>query len=160
MIGGNLGETFFIPNVLGTLKANGVVLAGMGDFGRFARADLVVLMSNVTLGVSAFGLDSFASVLVGSGEGNLDRETALKALLEGVAAGADRFERDTKGLEAARKLTLVENNPAAFKRMEQQLRDMEKAAKDHADRSREGGTTEAATQIGYARGRRRGATET
>jgi len=132
MIGGNLGETFFIPNVLGTLKANGVVLAGMGDFGRFARADLVVLMSNVTLGVSAFGLDGFASVLVGSGEGNLDRETALKALLEGVAAGADRFERDTKGLEAARKLTLVENNPAAFKRMEQQLRDMEKATRSGA----------------------------
>jgi pimeloyl-ACP methyl ester carboxylesterase len=123
MIGGNLGETFFVPNVAHALKAGGAVLAGMGEFGKFTRDDLVLLMSNVTMGVSALGLKGYASVLIGSGEGNLDRETALKAFLEGVAAGADRFEKESDGaLEASRSITIVEKYDAPFKSLEEQLR--------------------------------------
>jgi hypothetical protein len=123
MIGGNLGETFFVPNVANALKAGGAVLAGMGEFGKFTRDDLVLLMSNVTMGVSALGLKGYASVLIGSGEGNLDRETALKAFLEGVAAGAERFEKESDGtLEASRSLTIVEKYDAPFKSLEEQLR--------------------------------------
>ena len=66
MIGGNLGETFFVPNVANAFKAGGAVLAGMGEFGKFTRDDLVLLMSNVTIGVSALGLKGYASVLIGS----------------------------------------------------------------------------------------------
>jgi pimeloyl-ACP methyl ester carboxylesterase len=123
MIGGNLGETFFVPNVANAFKAGGAVLAGMGEFGKFTRDDLVLLMSNVTMGVSALGLKGYASVLIGSGEGNLDLETALKAFLEGVAAGAERFEEESEGkLEASRSLTIVEKYPAPFKELETQLR--------------------------------------
>lgn len=123
MIGGNLGETFFVPNVANAFKAGGAVLAGMGEFGNFTRDDLVLLMSNVTMGVSALGLKGYASVLIGSGEGNLDRETALKAFLEGVAAGADRFEKESDGKrEASRSLTIVEKDPGLFKSLEEQLR--------------------------------------
>lgn len=123
MIGGNLGETFFVPNVANAFKAGGAVLAGMGEFGKFTRDDLVLLMSNVTMGVSALGLKGYASVLIGSGEGNLDSESALKAFLEGVAAGADRFEKESDGkVEAARSLTIVEKYPAPFKSLEKQLR--------------------------------------
>jgi pimeloyl-ACP methyl ester carboxylesterase len=123
MIGGNLGETFFVPNVHHAFKAGGAVLAGMGEFGKFTRDDLVLLMSNVTVGVSALGLAGFASVLIGSGDGNLDREIALKAFLEGVAAGADRFEKESDGkLEASRSLTIVEKYDAPFKSIEEQLR--------------------------------------
>jgi pimeloyl-ACP methyl ester carboxylesterase len=123
MIGGNLGETFFVPNVDHALKAGGAVLAGMGEFGKFTRDDLVLLMSNVTIGVSALGLKSYASVLIGCGEGNLDRETALKAFLEGVAAGADRFEKESDGTqEASRSITIVEKYDAPFRILEEQLR--------------------------------------
>jgi len=123
MIGGNLGETFFVPNVANAFKAGGAVLAGMGEFGKFTRDDLVLLMSNVTVGVSALGLKGYASVLIGSGEGNLDRETALKAFLEGVAAGAERFEKESDGAVAAsRSLTIVEKYDAPFKSLEEQLR--------------------------------------
>ncbi len=38
----------------------------MGEFGKFTRDDLVLLMSNVTIGVSALGLKGYASVLIGS----------------------------------------------------------------------------------------------
>jgi len=123
MIGGNLGETFFVPNVGNALKAGGAVLAGMGEFGKFTRDDLVLLMSNVTTGVSALGLKGYASVLIGSGEGNLERETAIEAFLEGVTAGADRFEQESDGkLKAARSLTIVEKFDAPFKALEAQLR--------------------------------------
>ena len=123
MIGGNLGETFFVPNVANALKAGGAVLAGMGEFGKFTRDDLVLLMSNVTIGVSALGMKGYASVLIGSGEGNLDRESALKAFIEGVAAGAERFEKESDGrLEASRSLTIVEKYDAPFKSLEEQLR--------------------------------------
>jgi pimeloyl-ACP methyl ester carboxylesterase len=123
MIGGNLGETFFVPNVGNAFKAGGAVLAGMGEFGKFTRDDLVLLMSNVTMGVSALGLKGYASVLIGSGEGNLDRESALKAFLDGVAAGADRFEKESEGkVEAARSLTIVEKYNASFKSLEELLR--------------------------------------
>ena len=123
MIGGNLGETFFVPNVANAFKAGGAVLAGMGEFGKFTRDDLVLLMSNVTMGVSALGLKGYASVLIGSGEGNLDCETALKAFLEGVAAGAERFEEESGGtLGASRSLTIVEKYDAPFKSLEEQLR--------------------------------------
>ncbi|MSV27276.1 MAG: CHAT domain-containing protein [Bryobacterales bacterium] len=122
MIGGNLGETFFVPNVANGFKAKGAVLAGMGEFGKFTRDDLVLLMSNVTQGVSALGMKSYASVLIGSGEGNLDRESALKAFLEGVAAGAERFEKESGSTRAAaRSLTIVEKYDAPFKRLKDQL---------------------------------------
>ena len=134
MIGGNLGETFFVPNVGNALKAGGAVLAGMGEFGKFTRGDLVLLMSNVTIGVSALGLKGFASVLIGSGEGNLDRESALKAFIEGVAAGAERFEQESSGkLQASRSLTIVEKYSAPFKSLEEQLRRLEKPATAGAD---------------------------
>jgi len=123
MIGGDLGETFFVPNVAKAFRAGGAVLAGMGEFGKFTRDDLVLLMSNVTIGVSALGLKSYASVLIGSGDGNLDRPTALKAFLEGVAAGADRFEKESGGKSvASRSLTIVEKYDAPFKSLEAELR--------------------------------------
>jgi pimeloyl-ACP methyl ester carboxylesterase len=149
MIGGNLGETFFVPNVGKAIKAGGAVLAGMGEFGKFTRDDLVLLMSNVTMGVSALGLKGYASVLIGSGEGNLERETALEAFLEGVTAGAERFEKESDGkLEAARSLTLVEKFDAPFKGLEAQLRrlaGLESSGKGSERKA--SGTEEASTPI-------------
>jgi hypothetical protein len=61
-------------------------------------------------------------VLIGSGEGNRPGD-ALKAFLEGVAAGADRFENESAGtLKASRSLTIVEKYDAPFKSLEAQLR--------------------------------------
>jgi pimeloyl-ACP methyl ester carboxylesterase len=123
LMGGELGETFFVPNIHKTLKAGGVILAGMGEFGRFTRDDLVLLMSNVTISVSALGIKEYASVLIGCGEGNLKPETALKAFLEGIAVGADRFEEEFNGKqEAARSIMIVEKYPEQFKLLEEQLK--------------------------------------
>ncbi len=125
MIGGNLGETFFVPNVGGRLGAGGAVLAGMGEFGNFTHDDLLLLMSNVTVGVSALGLGTFASVLVGSGAGNLPRETALRWFLEGIADGAYRFVQEGGRRELAiRHITLVERSLEAFSELDRLLAEL------------------------------------
>jgi len=86
MIGGGLGEVFLIPNPHKTLTANAVILAGMGEYGRFNREDLDLLFANVTYGVTALGWREFATVVVGSGEGNLSLEQVIEGMFEGVAS--------------------------------------------------------------------------
>jgi hypothetical protein len=95
MIAGTLGETFYIPTA-GRLGAQSVVVAGMGEFGRFGATDLRLLMSNIAQGASALGYSTIATVLVGAGNGNLDRETALREILEGLGNGLAQLRRMTR----------------------------------------------------------------
>ena len=91
MIGGGLGEVFLIPNTHKSLAANTVILAGMGEYGRFNREDLELLFANVTYAVTALEWREFATVVVGSGEGNLSLEQAIEGMLEGVGSALRRL---------------------------------------------------------------------
>lgn len=91
MVGGGLGEVFLIPNVQKSIAASAVILAGMGDYGRFNREDLDPLFANVTYGVTALGWREFATVVVGSGEGNLSLEQAIEGMLMGVESALRRL---------------------------------------------------------------------
>ena len=91
MIGGGLGEVFLIPNTQKSIAADTVILAGMGEYGRFNREDLDLLSANVTYGVTALGWREFATVVIGSGEGNLSLEQAIEGLLEGVVSALKRL---------------------------------------------------------------------
>lgn len=91
MIGGGLGEVFLIPNAHKTLAANAIILAGMGEYGRFNREDLNLLFANVTYAVTALGWREFATVVVGSGEGNLSLDQAIEGMLEGVGSALRRL---------------------------------------------------------------------
>lgn len=104
MIGGELGEVFFIPVMNKEVGARTVMLAGMGEFGRFSYHDLRYLAMNVCFSISALRLDEFATVLIGSGEGNLKLERAVKGLLSGFCDALHRL--DPK--ERVSKVTLVE----------------------------------------------------
>ncbi len=104
MIGAGLGELFFIPVTGKQIRAGSVILAGMGEEGRFTKDDLRYLMTNVTLAVSALRLDSFAMVVVGSGKGNLSKERAIVSIIEGVADALRRFSEVMR----VRKLVIVE----------------------------------------------------
>ncbi len=106
MIGADLGELFFIPIVRGQIAARAVLLAGMGEEGKFTKDDLRYLMANVTYAVSALGLNTFAAVLIGSGEGNLSKDRALRGMVEGIG---DALIRLPKG-DRLEKLTLVERD--------------------------------------------------
>jgi hypothetical protein len=127
MISGQLGETFYVP-ARGAVGAEGVVVAGMGDFGRFSSAALRQLMANVAIGAAALGLSTIASVLVGAGEGALDRDTALRELLEGLGTGLTELREETGATSVAlKRVLLVERDPlryfALVKRLEALAKD-------------------------------------
>jgi pimeloyl-ACP methyl ester carboxylesterase len=106
MIGAELGEVFFVPMPGRQVAARAVLLAGMGEAGRFARNDLRYLMTNVAYAVATLGVERFASVLIGSGAGNLPRESALRAMLNGIVDALKRLETG----ERLQQVTLVEHD--------------------------------------------------
>lgn len=110
IIGGGLGEVFLIPNTQKSLAADNVILAGMGEYGRFNPEDVDLLFANVTYGVTALGWRTFATVVVGSGEGNLSLEQAIKGMLDGVASALRRI----KGQGRLDRLQIVENDKHRF----------------------------------------------
>jgi len=129
IIGGGLGEVFLIPNTYKSLAADNVILAGMGEYGRFNREDVDLLFANVTYGVTALGWREFATVVVGSGEGNLSLEQAIVGLLAGVGSALRRLKGQGQGqLETLR---IVEKDRTRFKTIQALL---ERVAK-----SQEGG---------------------
>jgi pimeloyl-ACP methyl ester carboxylesterase len=110
MVGGHLGEVFLVP-ARGCIGAEAVVIAGMGTPGAFNEDALRVLMTNVAMGTAALGMTGFATVLVGAGEGNLDPETALRALLGGVSNAIASLRDAPAGNARLRELVIVEHDP-------------------------------------------------
>ncbi|MEQ1848418.1 MAG: M17 family peptidase N-terminal domain-containing protein, partial [Nitrospira sp.] len=110
IIGGGLGEVFLIPNTHQTLAADNVILAGMGEPGRFNREDVDLLFTNVTYGVTALGWRTVATVVVGSGAGNLSLEQAIEGMVEGVASALRRL----KGQGRLDTLQIVEYDKRRF----------------------------------------------
>ncbi|MGH8646601.1 MAG: M17 family peptidase N-terminal domain-containing protein, partial [Gammaproteobacteria bacterium] len=92
MIGSELGEVFFVPAMHKEIGARCILIAGMGEYGKFNYNDLRYLAMNVCYAVSALKVDSFASVLIGSGEGNLELEAAVKGLLSGFCDALHRVD--------------------------------------------------------------------
>ena len=114
MISGSLGETFFVPT-FGAIAARGAVVAGMGDYGRFGPSDLRLLLANVAIGAGAMKLPSIASVLVGGGQGSMDRDTALREFLEGIGTGLQQLlEEGVVNAATLKRLEFVERHPGRF----------------------------------------------
>jgi len=111
MLGADLGQIFFIPVRRRQIEARAVLVAGMGEEGKFSRYDLRYLMLNVTQAISALEVDTFATVLIGAGAGNLTLETAVRGMLFGIC---DALERMDTGL---RRLVIVEYNAERAKKI-------------------------------------------
>ncbi|MBN1662759.1 MAG: CHAT domain-containing protein [Deltaproteobacteria bacterium] len=110
IIGAGLGELFFIPIMEKQVAAKAVVLAGMGNEGEFTKPDLRYLIANAAYAASALKLDTFATVLIGSGTGNLSRERALRGMIEGMADAMQRLPEKQR----IQTLILVERNDEAY----------------------------------------------
>ena len=125
MIGGSLGETFFVPTS-GLMAADAVVVAGMGTPGTFTEDGLQTLMTNVAMGAGALGLKSFATLLVGAGEGNLAPDRVLRALLNGVAEGLLSLPDETGESTSLQEVVIVEHNPDRFLKLVDDLKALTK----------------------------------
>ena len=120
MIGGTLGETFYIPGG-GRIGAGGVVVAGMGEFGTFNEDRLRILMTNVAMGAGALGIERLATLLVGAGEGNLGLDKALRGLLNGIGIGLSNLLDETGKAPSLKEVALVERDAARFIEVAEQV---------------------------------------
>ena len=118
IIGADLGETFFIPVTENRIAAKAVLLAGMGEEGRFTKEDLRYLMANVATAVSAMKSKTFAAVLIGSGAGNLSKERALRGMVEGIGDALTRLPQR----ERVTKVTIVEYDDPIYKEIVETLK--------------------------------------
>lgn len=113
MIGGSLGETFYVPGA-GRIGAGGLVIAGMGEFGTFNEDRLRILMTNVAMGAGALGIKNFATLLVGSGEGNLGVDKVLRGMLNGIGVGLSNLQDQRGELPSLKSVTIVEHDASRF----------------------------------------------
>ncbi|HWS88938.1 MAG TPA: CHAT domain-containing protein [Pyrinomonadaceae bacterium] len=125
MIGASLGQLFFIPAGAGRMRGGAVLLAGMGEPGKFRRdGDARFLMMNVTLAAATLGLDRFATVVIGSGLGNMSKESALRGMMQGVCEALHRLPHDPR--PPLRQLLLVEYDDRLYDEIVDLLRKFEK----------------------------------
>ncbi len=112
---GELGQPFFVddPRSPGRL----IVLAGMGVPGRFGMPELTVTVRELFWSLSRMGKKHLATVLIGTGEGNLSVAEAVRAWIRGV-------QQVTSGSDTAllRRITFVEVNGDRAKELQAALR--------------------------------------
>jgi hypothetical protein len=125
-IGAAAGEVFVLPVGRRGLAARLVVLAGLGDFGRYGPDVQRLAAANVTRTLALAGVGDFAMVLWGTASG-ADPADAARAQLEGVLTALSDLSpelrlrritilsRNAKRLSAARRVAedLLRMHPAA-----------------------------------------------
>lgn len=122
LMGAELGQVFFIPVTPKQIPAELVLLAGMGDYGVFDYSDLCYLAMNVCYAVSALKRESFATVLIGSGEGNLEVGAAVRGLLSGICDALHHVGPN----ERIKSVEIVEYNESVHQEIVQIARQIEK----------------------------------
>jgi hypothetical protein len=95
IIGSALGQLFLINleqfQQVGKMKAGNLLLAGMGEPGRFAQDSLQFLISNVVVAVKTMGHRQFASTLIGTRRSELSIGEAIRGFVQGIYDGYERI---------------------------------------------------------------------
>src|ERR1043165_4159877 len=129
IIHGKLGEPFFMPDPRqerarssGAMKHTRlIVLAGMGESGRFGVPELTVLARELCWSLGRMDRRHLATVLIGIGIGNLSMQEALAGWLNGIrrAVTGSKFDA-ARGLKRA---TFVELDPRKIKLLQKLLQE-------------------------------------
>jgi hypothetical protein len=128
IIGSSLGQLFLINlqqfQRAGRIKADNLLLAGMGEPGRFAQDGLQFIVSNLVVAVKIMGHDEFASPLIGIRRDELPIADAVRGFVEGIQDGYERIraiandDTENRGAlrnAAAQPLSVVLVNPDEHK---------------------------------------------
>ena len=95
IIGLTLGQLFTINiaqyHKSKEVKAKNLILAGMGEPGRFAQDRLRLVMSNIVVAVKSMGEDQFATTLLGTRRKEMSIADALRGFLQGLLDGYERL---------------------------------------------------------------------
>jgi pimeloyl-ACP methyl ester carboxylesterase len=121
IIRGQLGQPFFLDDPRTrddddpTRPDRLIAIAGMGYAGRFGTPELTVLARELCWSLGRLGKRHLATVLIGSGNGNLSARDAVNAWLEGVKRAIGSSAEDAqRHLEV---LTFVEREPGKLLRI-------------------------------------------
>jgi CHAT domain-containing protein/pimeloyl-ACP methyl ester carboxylesterase len=108
VIRGELGQPFFLddPRAPG---ARVIALAGMGLPGRFGTPELSVLVRELCWSLGRAGKQHLATVLIGTGVGNIAVVDAVRAWLRGICAAL--AGTDSESNQTLRRVTFVELDP-------------------------------------------------
>ncbi len=95
IIGSALGQLFPINleqyHKAGKMNARNLLLAGMGEPGRFAQDGLQFIFSNIVVTIKAMGEKEFATTLIGTRRSELSIGEAVRGLVQGIYDGHQRI---------------------------------------------------------------------
>jgi pimeloyl-ACP methyl ester carboxylesterase len=119
---GLLAQPFFVddPRPAGRRSRRLIAVAGMGRAGTFGVPELIVLSRELCWVLGRMGRDHLATVLIGSGQGNLPVGDAVEAWLIGIAGAVAEAARD--GRSRLRRVTFVEFDPERFALIDEAIR--------------------------------------
>jgi hypothetical protein len=129
LLRGELGQPFFLPDPRPESGGGGaherlIAIAGMGVAGRFGTPELTVLVRELCWSLGRMGKRHLATVLIGSGEGNIPRNEAVQAWMRGVEQALGGSGGKHPQLE---RITFVEIDPG-------RIADFDRALSDQIDR--------------------------
>ncbi|HMD98352.1 MAG TPA: CHAT domain-containing protein [Terriglobia bacterium] len=106
IISGEPARPFFLADP--RCPSRTIAIAGMGYPGNFGVAELTVLVRELFWSLSRLGKRHLATVLIGSGNGNIEPHRALGAWIRGLRGGLEEAAAGGRSLEV---VTFVEFNP-------------------------------------------------
>lgn len=121
-ITGGLGQLFLLNDPRDVRDAQGrtLVVAGMGVPGRFGAPELTVLARELCWTLGRLGKRHLATVLIGSGTGNLSTDDAVMAWVRGLKFALTGVEKPER--HALQEITFVEFDPSRVFKIDQALR--------------------------------------
>ena len=117
------------------INTNYLLLASMGEPGRFAQDGLRYLFSNIVVATKGLGYDEVATGLLGTRRNELAITDAIRAVLQGIHDGYERFhaiaetviDNRAQFVEAAGRpldILLVDKDSAKLDRIEKAVKDV------------------------------------
>jgi pimeloyl-ACP methyl ester carboxylesterase len=116
MFSGNIGEMFMMPTGRHPLRADTIILAGLGHFDQFNQEVLQLTAENVIRTCIRTNVEECATVLFGAGSGQ-PTSVALKSLLTGFFRGL----RDADSDHNFRRITLCEMDLTRYEEIKEEL---------------------------------------
>ncbi|HJQ68071.1 MAG TPA: CHAT domain-containing protein [Blastocatellia bacterium] len=128
IIRGELGQPFFLNDPRGGGDRL-IALAGMGVPGRFGMPELTVTVRELCWSLGRLGKKHLATVLIGSGNGNLSIADAISGWVRGIRHALSGSPHDkARQLE---RITFVEYDPRRIRPLQEAI---EKAIKDEGSK--------------------------
>lgn len=124
IIRGQLGQPFFLNDPRAT-DGRLIVVAGMGWPGRFGAPELTVLARELCWSLGRLKKRHLATVLIGSGHGNISVEDAIEAWMRGARRALAGSAHDEQW--CIRRITFVEADPGKVEGIQKAIMNAQKA---------------------------------